>query len=780
MNLVIHNTRRLHRRLFPIFNRLKSTKSNASIFVDEVFINHRSTDRTHRQLVNSLSSYKQKPKNERVVIEPTIRHLLVKFQKEFHDKRTIIEIHNTFPTPFKTTKLLEPVIFHIIISLHHIINSRRLGNLSSQELSQTDYLTKFLHKLKPGHLIGKIRTQIGFDCDVKDLATSILSKLNAENSRASTETLELGLICFLVLNQTKFRNQYSVETDLIPWIRAILSKDVTSSCELLMGLTNIPACILSDIILRSPVSKVEYHLQLEMWNQFIKPISETYIEKVSHLKACINNLIYYGVRFDTDALKELITDTFNFLMDPRSGIKIEALETSYINEILWNLALMTVFQPVTITKIQNTNIINSQEILVGFLSKQKDNTTKAFEKLSLKAYMGIAIAIRPTSQQKSEQLMNMAEKRFFSGRISVENKDMVAYNIAKTYLANSPEALVHTFNSAAKSYSHSSVLWLAFVQRLKQFGLLNENRSIKVLKELLKIRNEVMITKDIMNVLIWPHKGLKSLDRFIQTIAGTDEKLLASHSETILPKYITMLYINHNSKTLSENYYLWDRNLDKISKLDLWTYKGFPTVAKYAKYLYDTQFRKKSANIIGIMLQGEAIADPTNVYDLYKSELSRNNVPPNRECLVGLLRASFKTNDDNACIVWGDLYAPQVAVHEFKKHVVGAFNEDGFIYATDSLWQIYIQMLAKYGYVSELAEIIQWWEHIKFTPHYETLLHLMAALPSEYGQRYIEHFNKVKIDSDKFHPKSQQDWNWPTLEELESFKKNDKRFRYLQ
>lgn len=619
------------------------------------------------------------------------------------------------------------------------------------------YLGQFLQKLKP------VSTE-DVKIEAKAMALSILSRLAPEAStkgpRAPTsEPLELSLVCFLVLN-AKFRLQYS-ENDLISWILAVSSKDISSSCQHLAGLTNIPACILTDTILRSPVSKVEYRLQLEMWLQFMKPISETYIEKVSHVKECINNLIYYGVRYDTHALKGLISDTFTFLLDHRSGIKIAALETPYINEILWNLALVSVFQSGTIAKIQNTNIINSQEILVGFL---KQDATKAFEKLSLKAYMGIAMAIRSSSPQKSQQLMAMAEKRFFSGRISLENKDMIAYNVAKTYLADSPEALVHTFNTAAKMHSHSSVLWLAFIQRLKQFGLLNESRSIKVLQELL--RNDVMITKNIMHALISPFRGLKSLDKFIQI----DKELVAAHTETILPKYISMLYLNYNSTTLSENYYSWDRQ--RVAKVDLSSYKGFPSVAKYAKHLYDTQFRKKNASLIGIMLQGEAIADPYNVYNLYRSELQRNKVPPNKECLIGLLRASFKTNDDNSCIVWDNLYAPQVAVHEFKKHVTGPYNEDGAIYPTDKLWQLYIQMLAKYGYISELAEIMQWWEHIKFTPHHDTLLQLMAALPAEYGQRYIQHFNKVKGDS-----KYDLDWSWPTIEELESFKKNDKRFR---
>ena len=384
---------------------------------------------------------------------------------------------------------------------------------------------------------------------------------------------------------------------------------------------------------------------------------------------------------------------------------------------------------------------------------------------------------------------------------------MVAYHFTRIFLSITPEELLHNFNNGASDYFQSATLWLGFIRKLNEFGLLDEKRSKKILLELVNNKERILITKDIILILLQPIKTLDDIDEFISILqkkSSSKEKdslLAMAHSSSILPKYLTILYRNVHlgNRPHPEVKYPWDKykKLHPITTIkdqeSPQNFRNFSSILSYARYLYDTGFKKKTSKIVGIMLNGETNVQPENLYELYKLELfDKNNFNPDESCLAALIKAAMKQvdgNDKASCIMWGDMYAPQVAIHEFKQHVMtkafdkdlGKADNDPGIYPQDDLWQRYIHLLAKYDYISELSTIIQWWESLNFRPNYLTLLMLLGSLPTEYGSRYIKHVEKVREDSAKStyahlgeDPKSKAqnylDWSWPSLEELERFK----------
>lgn len=237
-----------------------------------------------------------------------------------------------------------------------------------------------------------------------------------------------------------------------------------------------------------------------------------------------------------------------------------------------------------------------------------------------------------------------------------------------------------------------------------------------------------------------------------------------------------MLYKNHSS-LFTQSKYPWDQEFEQTNT----GFKGFPSAIDYARHLYYEKLKKSPRNI-GIMLQGEAICNPENVYNLYKQELK--DVCPDSGCIYALLKASTKKDRSGNLILWGDLYAPQIAVHTFKTNVKMEEKDDSRIYPDTRLWQQYIRLLSKYSYIEELALLIQWWEKIKFTPNHKTLLMLLQALPPEHSTRYVNHYEKVKQDSTKagIHsqiPSDSLHWPWPTAEQVAEVARtlsNKKRF----
>lgn len=379
--------------------------------------------------------------------------------------------------------------------------------------------------------------------------------------------------------------------------------------------------------------------------------------------------------------------------------------------------------------------------------KQNSSPSKA---LTLRAYMGIVITLKDNEQL--QQLMENVERRFFDGKHALSNMDYVAYNVAKIMLSNSPESLLINFNNL-QQYAGSLLVWVALLRKLDEFGLLSEDRLFKVCEMICAAHTDA-ISPTVVKLALKPFVGLTKLDDILQKLPqAVVRKLL----DVILPVYLSMVYANYKGRSVREVWQVWDKEnvnakegngsqTPRLSRSHSLSYKGFESPLAYARHLYTTSSRKTSA-LIGAMLQGEAIADPQGVYALYQRELKQQN--PTEACLAALIRASTKATSSGSVITWGNLYAPQVAIHEFKKHVC----EDLVI--LNRTWQSYIRMLHRFEYTHELAGLIRWWEELRFKPSKRTLLELLDSLPVEHSRRYIQHFGGLN-----------NDWDWPSKEEF--------------
>lgn len=805
----------INKACFGTFNSRLHDRLHLQIF-------DRTMDKPHRSFYRSLDRERILYKKKYVVIEPSIKYLLVKLQKEREGKIHEMQLSGqVLPNPFKMQNLLEPIIYHTTLSLLYILDDRCLDStyLQSQYANQVEHLTIILKKIVTSkttilnyeQIKSQIEEQSGILLEV--MASKVISKFAGTDIPDNTNSvfikpLQMALLCFLALSKRAYKQQYSIERDLVPWMHSIMAPSVSVSCESLRSLSKIPPCITSDILLRTPMSKNEYYLQADIWLDFMKDIGAAYHKRIKHLKLCINNLIFYGIQYDSHKLPELIFSSLHFFTNTTKGYQFLLVTQEFLNGIIWKLVFDYLRSSITYKPNIMANIIKTQEVVVQFLSKVGDKREKVHSKLNIEGNMGIVLAINNISQEKSEKLFKIAEKKLMHLDSHHSNsKSMVAYHFTRIFLSITPEELLHNFNNGASDYFQSATLWLGFIRKLNEFGLLDEKRSKKILLELVNNKERILITKDIILILLQPIKTLDDIDEFISILqkkSGSKEKdslLAMAHSSSILPKYLTILYRNVHlrNRPHPEVKYPWDKykKLHPITTIkdqeSPQNFRNFSSILSYARYLYDTGFKKKTSKIVGIMLNGETNVQPENLYELYKLELfDKNNFNPDESCLAALIKAAMKQvdgNDKASCIMWGDMYAPQVAIHEFKQHVMtkafdkdlGKADNDPGIYPQDDLWQRYIHLLAKYDYISELSTIIQWWESLNFRPNYLTLLMLLGSLPTEYGSRYIKHVEKVREDSAKStyahlgeDPKSKAqnylDWSWPSLDELERFK----------
>lgn len=692
-------------------------------------------DRIHRLNYYALTREVHKYNKTKIEISSNLQDLLIYIRAEkegnlnnigwkFFNSGINVKINNKNNSN-NNNKLLEFIVFNIILSLYNFgnINTANVSLIRNQTLQRENFMKNLL-KITNNH---NHPSQL--------LLNQLLNKF--ELNPQHDQCLNYSLACLQYCSTRYYGGKYDNQ-DFLGWIQSICSGTVIDACEHLTSLSNIPSFVLMDIILRTPLLKQEFQLQYDLWIQFLKPIIVGYIDKPTKIKACFNNLIFYCIHHNPSSLLPLLSTTISFLIDPKSGCQNSIITPKYINELLWDLALLSVRD---LSNHAINSVIKSQELLIKYLGD------KPYKNLNLKGYMAISMAINSKSPQKSLQIFKIAEERFNKPSNS---KELSVYTVVKTYLSTTPEELLINFNSAATNYCHLTMLWLVFIKKLDTFSLLNEIRSVKLIEEMMKYKETLLITKDLIAILIHPIKSMSNFDKFIKLI---DQELLHRFNNIFIPKYMSMLYKNYK---IADFHHYWQGD-------------DIHSSVEYARYLYKEHLQKSTRNI-GIMLQGEAIRSPEHVYQIYQDELGDR--APDSGCIFALMKAAMKTDIHGNVIVWGNLFAPQVAVHIFKVNTAKLKQDNTSIYPDSRLWQQYIRLLSKYGYLSELSEIIQWWEKLSFEPDSKLLLLLLNSLPIEHAKRYIRHYEKVRSDSVKFNTKETKindtlHWPWPTVEELD-------------
>ena len=723
----------------------------------QALITRRTLDKHHQSVYHLLNKQRTKYNSKKSTVYPTLDHLLICIRKLQEGRLDHIQLVEKFRIHDKKrlNNFIEPLIFHSILSLYFI---------------STSAFPDSIINIQDAHL-SSIMEQVGVqDHPSYALLSEVASHFDFEvlphNERAVA-----NLMASVNLIETIFPN-YTLSKDIIPWMKTIASPNVTESCKSLTSLLQIPPCILTDIVLRTPMNKEEYYLQLQIWNDYQAQIAIAYHNQSKHLKSGLSSLIYYGVEHDSNKLPQLLASTFQYYngSGKQFGYKhTKFLTKPFLNKLIWDILYNNLRNSQSKVPLTEANITKSQEYILKQLSLTFPGE-KSLTNLELKGYMGIILAVHKLSSEKAQKLMELAEQKFDPMSSNLSLSESIAYHFTKISLSKSPDRLLYHFNKAAENFSHSSLVWLSFINKLEEFGLLNENRSLKIIKQLISKQEKILITKDIMLRLLKPLNTLAAIEKLIQALEESEiETLTVAHKSSILPKYLRLLY-----RSISEE--LPPAFIPH--KLLLSNFRTNYSRIDYCHQVYES-VEYKTSSLVGIFLCGECNIQPENLYEIYEKELGENNLLPNEECLVALLNASCTTTTEGECIMWRQMYAPQLAIHEFQKQVMtksfqdGELNDSTKIYPTDHLWLRYINVLSKYGYVSELSAIMEWWVSIEFIPSSNTLIELLLALPPEFGERHIQHMESVSLSNDgllglagESHRASIEEWPWPSREKL--------------
>lgn len=759
-------------------------------------LQERTRERGQRLFYHDTIRSSSRYNSSKIVIQPTIRHLLVKLLDKNHHS---VNLANGLKSDLRPEDTLEPLMFHILLVLQTLSSGL---TESSQLKEQLQHIQQAINVRQfPQHdLIEKeVQAQVNDDIEcLLNLTGTPIPPLEDEIVTVLREcVVSFAIVSRLItihripskqrkrlLNQgLPISPQYSVRNDLIPWILSLSATSISKSCEAITNLTNIPPFVTSNILLRSPTSANELYLQLDIWSTFQGDILKAYFKKPTYLVDIIENLLFYSVLYDCSKTPEIFTTTLEFMATNEANqINFKFLSPKLINRLIWQVVFNYFRSVLSSHHHDSSNIIQTQEILVSFLSHRRivGEDTDCHKHLDLEGHMGIVLAIKYLSPAKSEKLFDIADQKFIRNQNlhNIPKQELSQYLCTKIVLLKTAEELVHNFNTAVLEYPNKSFLWLALIKKLIEFDLLTTARSMKILDQLVAQTDTILITKDIIQHLLVPIQSLDDINRVITTLlherGPSKSPLFSSLSSYIFPKYLSILY-------------KYPDTISPVNFLDVWPRKGevpvpseLPNV-EVARYMFKHCVQRKTSNLVGIMLNGEAKYDPQNVYSLYNAEFDGPSMP-DELCLVALLTASMRTDPvTKTYIMWGNYYAPQVSIREFKKHVAAKSKQvqdldSANIFPSARLWQAYIGVLAKFDYTGELADIIQWWEGLHYKPNAKTLLMLLGSLPEQFGDRYILHNEKVNHDRHAAAAVNVNDWPWPAIEELRAYRKHKRLF----
>ncbi|CAN3363181.1 hypothetical protein DICA3_E07074 [Diutina catenulata] len=538
-------------------------------------------------------------------------------------------------------------------------------------------------------------------------------------------------------------SQSMSRTLLSRFVTSITGKTVTEACHALAQLTEIPGFVLCDILARTPLSADEFEMQIDIWTRYADVIvAELPQERV---RAAVNNLVYYGTGFwelDSREFLGFITFTIDALTGKFNQLDngaFQAISPVYtaqqaVNGLMWE-TVVSFYSRFLHHRRQSGALVAVFEAMVQKLPSPGTD-------LTLEGLASIVVAVYSQSPTKAQSIWARHPQYLPDPSRIV--------SVVNLFICSSPESLMDCFNQLIGSGKSSSLLWLVFIRKLDELGLLTEQRSLLVVEQLAKHHDDTLITKNIVLATLRPVKSYRGFVRYCHCL---DQHQLVPQFESVLvPRLLSYLY-HHRKNPGPPERFAWDP--------EQWDggYKGFESAVDYARWLY-RRLPVKTMSAVGEYLQGESYVAPERVYELYCSEI-RVGMTPNALCLSALIRSASKHPYEwSARPDQTPLYAPQIAVYEFKRHVASAR-------VSQPIWQRYIALLAQYNYTDELASVIQWWERLKFVPNPRTLLVLLQNLPQEHAFRLIDHYNKVKRDSEKVPPPKRTPndtlhWPWPS------------------
>ncbi|KAG7192837.1 uncharacterized protein KQ657_001294 [Scheffersomyces spartinae] len=667
----------------------------------------------------------------------------------------------------KRENILESIVYYILMTLRRLKHG---GNDPNHINSQHEALSQFV-KISSTPLSSDMESKWNTSFATE---TNLLMEYYGilTCTARDRDTLEDLVQLFYTVSFQTFDSNYTVDNSLIPWINCVYSDGVIQACGCLTGLTSIPGFIIGDVLLRTPLNKEDLYYQVDLWMEYIHVVSSYYYGKPRYIKQIFEDIIKNCIAFDCHKLPVLLSHSLNYFKSPKTGYVFTFIDNDYINTLLW----LTASHAFKTTWTSISSILKAQQVLVRAISDTTDNLVVAH--LSFKGNLGIVLGLKDVAITKAQQLLESATIRLQVTNPGIKVNELKHYQIVSLAISKTPEELVNGFNSFGDV--KSSDVWYSFIRKLFEFGMLNNTRSKSLLVELLKKSSTILLTKEILGLLLRTIDTVSDLEFMIRMFYKYN--LHPHFKNVILRKYVQILYRtpheiirnSHQVRYLTKCYLPSD-------------HKPLHTHVDYARYIYNNCFQYYSTSFVGVALQGEAKVDPNAFYTRYEDLLVSQNRMPDELCLLALLTSAMNVSQSDT--TWGKgMYPAQMAVNVFKSNVmtqryqemeIGS-NDETKVFPTDKLWQSYIQLLGKFEYTPELANIIEWWTSLKFTPNETTLLWLLHSLPSEYASLYIFHMDKVRHDSQKDfenidnhkEPLTIEDvssWPWPTQDKLKQF-----------
>lgn len=670
----------------------------------------RLADRAHRQLYNSLQTETKRYRNgNSVKLKPSLPHFFVWLQKAINKEPVALgKAH--IPVPFSREAVVEVGLFHLLIGLQgHKIEGWDWNSLM-------EHLESLSTKMQASNRFADAETS-----SLADVKRALLLEISERKPNKEQESIiDMSV---RVVGSAEPEIYSNPSSTIVTWLQILFASSVTDAERSLRNSEHTPPCIISDFLLRTPMSRMELHSQLKLWESSIGSIGHQYHRKQSHIINIITHLCYYCVHYDPSYIYDLMKHSLRYFTSGASGITYKLFNPQQTNKLLWTLSsfLMQMSVPSSQTSM---SIIRAQELLVKHITHQE---------LSQLGFMAIVTSLRLVDVKKAQKLLDHAKAQF--------PEPIAETHIASIYLSVTTEQLLHNFNLGVSHFESSATLWLAFITKLNEFGLLSEQRSHKILKQLVNRLDRLIISKQIIIMLLQPIKTTSGIEQFIEQLQSA--RMFNNYRGIIHNRYLHILYQNSDGKSLRKPYL--DGICTSSSNLEC------------ARLLYSFMKRKTVGNV-GVMLAGESTYQAENLYELYQEELGMKS--PDENCLVALIKAATKKYLDERRLWWNNFHASQIAVYEFKMNV-SETHDDTKIMPSNKTWQLYVTLLRDCDYTAELSEILRWWEQLHFVPERDTLLMLLKALPLPFAQRHIKHWRSVPDSSS-----SLKDWPWPSEEEL--------------
>lgn len=660
---------------------------------------------------------------------------------------------------------------------------------------------------------------------------------------------------FSVINKKYHAGVYNLD-DLKAWMLSISSKSINDACKAIVDHSTAPNFILVDIAYRTPNTQYELRLVLQIFKNYFdlfSPLDQYYLifhvleqcqiydseEIVSLIKFYLSQ--YKTINFPYSTSTSLDSSVISFLNNfntysvhsvfDKSLSKRNSIQIFQLNWLLWTLSdgATLLNRP----KLYHLTIIKAQNLIIDFMiekfsQKQVIGLSDSAKKesglevknlqnwLSILGNLSLINSLSYVSNKAASRVLKSAELRFFVPfvdlmcdpnqtdqfskllqennisikvirsliakffyvklRVSADEAELIdsftqSFDFSKQHLFT-----LH-FPSSEFDMSRSAILWRALVEKIDKFNLLTPNRSALLAKKILLYNFNLNFTNiRIVNLLIRQLSDFEIIAKLIKFV--NNKKLMNS---SIMQNLIVKLY--RFAISSNKNKY---KNIESLTQ-------GNVDVLTFVRNMFNS-IELPGRSLIGQVLLFESQLQPHKVHLFYQKLLMENGAYktiPDVSCIRALLEAPLKVKD----LVWGDQYAVQIGIYEFKQWTLKTINSKNtfsYLKPNEVLWLTYLKNLYAYNYLDELTEIMSWWEAIRYVPTKSLLLHLLHFLPiqtadrlREYSQKHLTVYKsrianensteeERDVQGDAYVPLEQyysaEMWPWPTQYELDAFR----------